>query len=87
MIKRIIADILLFSSLFILPWQWTAALAIIFIILFGNFWEAVLVGFTLDVLYSLPNAKIYGRFGVFTAMALVLVLTSKIIRKKIRLFS
>lgn len=87
MIKRIIADVLLFSSLFILPWQWTAVLAVIFIILFGNFWEAVLAGFILDAFYSVPNTKIYGRFGVFTAIALVLVLASKILRKKIRLFS
>ena len=86
MIRRLVADIIFFSSLFILPWHWTAALAVVFIIWFGNFWEAVLAGFILDTLYSIPNARIYGRFGIFTAIALALVLTSKIIRKKIRLF-
>ncbi|MFA4890084.1 MAG: hypothetical protein WC587_00395 [Candidatus Paceibacterota bacterium] len=87
MIKRIIADVIFFSCLFILPWQWTAVLAVVFIILFGNFWEAALAGLIFDSLYSIPGAKIYGRFGIFTATALVLVLVSKIIRKKIRLFS
>jgi hypothetical protein len=86
MIKRLIVDTLFFSSLFILPWYWTAVLAVIFIIWFGNFWEAVLAGFIFDALYSIPNTKIYGRFGIFTSVALVLVLVSKIIRKKIRLF-
>jgi len=86
MIKRIIADIIFFSGLFVLPWHWTAVLAVVFIIWFGNFWEAVLAGFILDSFYSLPNTRIYGRFGIFTAIALALVLSSKIIRKKIRLF-
>lgn len=87
MIRRLVADFILFFSLFIFPWYWTAVLVFVFIILFENFWEAILAGFIFDALYSIPSAKIYGRFGIFTAVAAILVLLSKIIRKKIRIFS
>lgn len=87
MIKRLVADFIFFFSLFVLPWYWTAILAIVFIIWFGNFWEAVLAGFILDTLYSIPNTRIYGRFGIFTAGATILILLVKIARKKVRLFS
>jgi hypothetical protein len=87
MTKRIIADIVLFLSLFLASWQWTAILAIIFIILFENFWEAALVGFIIDALYSVPSAGIHSRFGFFTAITLAIILLSKIIKKKIRWFA
>lgn len=87
MIKRLVADIALFLCLFTLPWYWTAALAAVFIILFENFWEAILAGLILDTLYSIPNARIYGRFGIFTTTAAALVLLIKMSRKKVRLFS
>jgi len=87
MTRRIIAGVVLFLSLFLVSWQWTAVLTVIFVILFRNFWEAALAGFIIDALYSIPNAGIYSRFGFFTATALIIILLSKIIRKKIRWFA
>jgi signal transduction histidine kinase len=84
MVKRIIADIVLFFSLFFLAWYWTAILAVIFIILFRWFWEGVVAAVFLDALYSIPEAKIYAHFGIFTASSLVLMLIMENIKTKIR---
>ncbi len=84
MIKRVIADIVLFASLFFAPWYWTAILAVIFMILFRRYWEGALAAFFIDALYSVPDTKIYGHFGVFTASALILFLIMENIKSKIR---
>ncbi len=85
MIKRIFADIALFLSIFFAPWYAAAGLGIVFIILFPRFWEAVLAGVFLDAMYGSENAGIYGRFGIFTLMALVLILFIERIKKQIRI--
>ncbi len=86
MIKRVIADIALFASLFFNPWHWTAILAVMFMILFRRYWEGALAVFFLDALYSVPSAGIYGRFGIFTASSLILLLIFEILKKKLRYF-
>lgn len=79
MIKRIIADAVLFLSIFFLPWYLTAALGIIFIFLFSKFWEAAGAGFFIDALYL-------EGFGIFTICALLLVFFLNAIKEKVRLF-
>ena len=85
-IKRVIADVVLFSAIFFAPWYWTAGLAVLFIILFPRYWEAVLAGFLLDAMYSVPTQGFYGRFGIFTISALILLLVLGGIKKRIRFF-
>lgn len=87
MIKRIVCDIILFLFLLFAPWYWTAVLAIIFMILFRRYWEGVVIAVFFDTLYSLPDAKFYGRFGIFTAVALILFFVLENLKKKIRYFS
>lgn len=84
---RILCDIVLFLSLFFAPWWGTAALAVIFMVLFNRCWEAVAAMIFLDTLYSIPNAKIYGRFGVFTIIFLILFFTIDNFKKKLRPFA
>jgi hypothetical protein len=85
--KRIAADVLLFLSVFLAPWQVTAAGALFFLFFFRNFWEAAIIGFIFDVLYSVPGAGIYGRFGFFTVFAITLIFLTKTTREKIRWFA
>ncbi len=89
MAKRIFADTILFLSIFFAPWYVAAGLGAVFVILFPRFWEAVLAGIFLDAMYYLPAERgaplLYGRFGVFTALALVLILFIGRIKKQIRI--
>lgn len=84
MVKRVIADIVLFASIFWFPWYVTAGLGIVGIILFRRYWEGVVAAVFLDALYSIPDAKIYGHFGIFTASSVVLMLIMENIKTKIR---
>lgn len=87
MIKRVICDIVLFTSLFLAPWWGTAILAAVFMVLFRHYWEGVIAAIFIDTLYSMPNTKIYGRFGIFTISAIILVLILDIFKKKLRYFA
>lgn len=87
MIKRVLCDIVLFGSLFLSPWYWTVILAAVFIILFPKFWEGLVAAFFIDSFYSISSAGFYARFGIFTAVALVILLLFGIIRNKIRFFA
>ncbi|MBI4691909.1 MAG: hypothetical protein HY773_00465 [Candidatus Terrybacteria bacterium] len=87
MIKRIVCDIVLFASLFLAPWWGTAILAVVFMVLFRHYWEGVVAAVFIDTLYSIPNTKIYGRFGIFTISTIILFFILNIIKKKIRFFA
>jgi len=89
MAKRIIFDIILFLTIFFLPWWITVATAFISMILFKKFWEGVAVFFLIDLLYSLPKTskdwQIYGHFGIFTLTGIILFLIINKIKSNIRL--
>lgn len=84
--KRIVSGIILLFILFFAPWWVAALLSAIFIFVFNNYWEGVFVAILLDVLYSIPNTRIYGHFGIFTFIGLFLFLVSKNFKKKLRFF-
>lgn len=83
--KRIIADTILFLSIFFAPWWVTVGLGVLFVFLFPRFWETVLAGLFLDALYYTETSGIYGRFGVFTISALILIVVAEKIKKQIRI--
>lgn len=53
--KRVIFDIFLFLSVFILPWYVTLFLALIGIFIFNNFYEWLAVSIVMYALYATPN--------------------------------
>jgi len=57
-IKRIIFDILLFLSIFILPWWITVILIFIGIFIFKNFYEFIGSFVIIYSLYVIPGVKI-----------------------------
>lgn len=85
MIKRIFADIILFSSVFFAPWYAAAMLAVLFVFIFRNFWEIIIAGLFLDALYSISGSIIKGGFGFFFFLSLILFLAVERIKKQIRL--
>jgi len=84
-IKRIIADVVMFLSVLFAPWYFTALLALLSAVLFPKFWEAVLAGLFLDAMYGGEAAGIYGRFGLFTALAAVTVFAVEAAKKQVRI--
>lgn len=84
MIKRIIADIILLLSVFFLPWYFTLAAAVLFAFVFKSFWEAVVAGLFLDSLNYTQTSGIYGRFGLFTLTAVILIIVMEKIKKIVR---
>ncbi|MBU4223637.1 hypothetical protein KJ934_00140 [Patescibacteria group bacterium] len=85
MAKRIICDIALLASVFLLNWYWTAILAVVFMILFRYFWEGAIAVFILDYIYSIPGSHLCGRFGIITVFSIVLVLAIENLKSRIRI--
>ena len=84
MIKRILADIILFFCVFFAPWYVAAAFAVLFTIIFRNFWEIIIAGLFLDILYSISGSLIKGGFGFFFFLSLILFLAVERLRKQVR---
>jgi hypothetical protein len=56
--KRVIFDIILLLSVFILPWWISAVLALIGIFIFHEFYEFLAVGMIIHVLYVVPGPRV-----------------------------
>lgn len=80
---RLVATLLVLSSLFLVPW-WGAALAITVLTLyFRGYYEAILLGFMLDALYALRGTD--AAFGFpFTLYCTALVFAARYVRDYLR---
>lgn len=79
-------DIVVCCLLFFTPWYFTAIFAIIFMLLFENYWEGAVVAVIADSFYSLPEAKFFsGGFGFFTLSSLLVLSISSFIKSKIKI--
>ena len=84
--KRILADILFVCLFVFTPWQLTAIFAVIFMLLFENYWEGAVVAIIADSFYSLPEAKFFaGGFGFFTLSSLFILYVSSFVKNKIKI--
>lgn len=84
MIKRIIADIILFLTIFLAPWYVAVGINFIFIVFFRRFWEGLVAAVIFDFLYSVPSSNFYARFGIFTLLFVILIIIAEKIKKNIR---
>ena len=83
--KRILADVLILSLFFWSPWYFTAIMAIVFILLFENYWEGALLALIADSFYSLPEAKFFsGGFGFLTLSSLLVLQLASFVKSKIK---
>lgn len=55
--KRVIFDVLMFLSVFILPWWITAILALVGIFLFKKFYEFLVVSAIVYALFAIPSTR------------------------------
>ncbi len=84
MTRRIILDILLFLSIFILPFWLTVILALICLFLFDSFYEILPVFLFIDLLYGTNESRYFGFTLVSLVLALLLVVITNSIKKKLR---
>ena len=62
--KRICADAVLFLSCMLFPWWLVLPLAVFFAFSFDGYYEVVLAGGLLDILFSAPS-NMFGNFQFF----------------------
>lgn len=72
---RIVFSVLFFASLFIFPWYVTVLLGGVLVVLWEAYFEVVLVGLLLDILFGAPVAAlndfslIYATFFIFLSLS------------------
>ena len=84
--KRILADVFIVSLFFLAPWQLTAIFGIVFMLLFENYWEGIVIALVADAFYSLPESKFFsGGFGFFTLLSLLIFYLVSFVKSKIKI--
>lgn len=73
MIKRIIFDLVLLSAIFYTPWWVAAALAFVCVFLIPRYYEILVFGLLVDLLYGTSMSTFYGMAGTIGAIILFLV--------------
>ena len=84
MIKRALAYLLIFFSILFLPYWLYIPLIIAISVALPFFWEAVLFGFFIDVLYGEPESFLVLLKSFHALVALVLVIATMVIKERIR---
>ena len=86
MIWRIIADIILLLSVFWAPWWlFTLILVVVFIFLFPNFWESIIIGIVMDSIYGTAQVGPTGfiKTWIFTFSLLITFIIIRRIKKQL----
>lgn len=73
--KRILFDIALILSTLLLPWWFTCALTLLGVFLFLPFFESVIVGFVLDVLFGGGQGGVFEAYPFTISIGIVFLLS------------
>ncbi|OHA88361.1 MAG: hypothetical protein A2653_02215 [Candidatus Zambryskibacteria bacterium RIFCSPHIGHO2_01_FULL_43_25] len=80
---RIVVDLFLFLSIFLFPWWFASALAIVALAYFSSFYEILFFGFFVGVFSGYgPNAPIYCSIAAILALCLATVMKQRLIFSK-----
>ncbi len=80
--RRVLINSAILVSFFVLPWWFSALVALAALFLVENFWEIILWGLLFDVFYGV-HGGIYNTFYFGTAAAVVFYAVSIPVRKRI----
>lgn len=80
---RIFFDSILFLSLFVAPWWVSSILALAGVFFFGNFYEIIVAGFIMDLVYGPGNGAFPDRQFVSTFAAALLLAGGLFIKKRL----
>lgn len=84
---RIILDILLAASIFFAPIWVTLILAVTAFFLFNNFYELIIAGLLVDLMYGAPEARYGGFLFVTFISSIVLFFILTITKKRLLIFA
>jgi hypothetical protein len=87
MLKRIVFDILILISAIVCPWWFTALFSIAILYYLKTFNEIILFGLVMDILYGRVSANFHFWDYRFTLFFLILLLTSFIIKKRLKFYN
>ncbi|HUC89069.1 MAG TPA: hypothetical protein VMR49_03500 [Candidatus Paceibacterota bacterium] len=86
MIKRIAFDVILFLSIFLLPWWITAILGLAGIFIFAQFYEFIAVGIIMHSIYVVPGHGFISSPLWFTLIIFIIYISIQFIRRHIILY-
>lgn len=73
--NRIIFNLVLLVAVFYSPWWLVAILGFIGVFLFAQYYEVIVVGLIMDLLYGAPTLPFEGMLGVIAAVIIFYVAT------------
>lgn len=79
--KRVIFDVVLFLSIFLMPWWITLILAIVGHFLFKNFYEFIISGIIFYALFSFPSVRIISSPIWYSLILIILFLSIREFKK------
>ncbi len=84
MYLRISANILILLSIFYFSWWVTVLFVLISFFVFKNFYEGILAGFLVDILYGTKTIEFMNIWFVFTAFSAIFYFIIEKMKKSIR---
>ncbi len=81
---RILADIVLAGSVFFLPWWALLLIGCAFFFAFDSYYEFLIVGLLIDLLYGAPVSRFGGFAAVYAVGVLLVFVPLFSIRKRMR---
>jgi len=85
--RRIIADFILFVSVFLSPWFITAPLGLIFLLYFYRYYEAIFAALMLDALFGLATPHLLNTPYIFTLFFSALFLVGEFLKPRLRFYT
>ncbi len=83
-ILRTVCDTLLLGSLFYLPWWATALFALLLLFYFRNFYEIIIIGALVDMVYGIPRTAFGGIEYINTLFAALAYLSASWLKRFLR---
>jgi hypothetical protein len=81
---RLLTNVFLFLAVFMAPWWVAALIALIALVAFEHFYEALAAGIVMDALYSMPTPGTWS--FVFFVGAAVALLLLELAKTRMRVF-
>ena len=87
MLLRVLASLVLLFSILYLPFWVSVILALVGMVYFPLYWEAVALFLLLDALYGVPQARFFGFVFVAFSLSLVMLIAAEILKKKLKFYN